>query len=125
MDNNCPCSSGKSFSQCCEKYVSGNATPETPEALMRSRYTAYTLHDADYIYNTTAPAERRHHNKKDILAWAKSCHWVKLEVLYSQGAIVEFKAYYLDSALRPQVHHERSEFQNISGVWYYKNGMYP
>ncbi|MFP9099976.1 YchJ family protein [Flavobacterium sp. RHBU_24] len=98
--------------------------PPTPQVLMRSRYTAYTQHNADYIYTTTHPAERRHHNKKEILAWAKSCHWLKLDVLKADGNTVVFKAYYLDSALRPQVHYEHSFFEMYNGKWYYKKGEY-
>lgn len=125
MQNNCSCGSGKSADACCLPYINGHAAPVTPEALMRSRYTAYTLHNANYIYATTHPATRKHHNKKDILAWAKSCHWVRLEVLKAEGDVVEFKAYYLDASLRPQVHHERSFFEKKEGVWYYKTGMFP
>lgn len=91
---------------------------------MRSRYTAYTLHNADYIYTTTAPAQRKYHNKAEILAWAKSCHWVKLEVLSANADMVTFKAFYLDEKLRPQVHYEQSLFVSINGVWYYNDGSY-
>lgn len=120
----CPCGSGLQMNHCCEPYINGTALPPTPEALMRSRYTAYTLHNADYLYNTTAPARRKFHNKADILAWARACHWVKLEVLRATAAEVTFKAYYLDGALNPQVHHEHSYFVNLNGVWYYKDGSY-
>jgi SEC-C motif-containing protein len=124
MQNTCPCGSDTNAIKCCLPYISGVPAPG-PEALMRSRYTAYTLHNADYIYNTTHPAERRHHNKADILAWAKSCYWLKLEVLKAEGSMVAFKAYYLDSSLKPQVHHERSFFEMADGKWYYKTGIFP
>ena len=124
MQNTCPCGRGTPAAQCCLPYITGAAQPPDPESLMRSRYTAYTLHNADYIYATTYPAERRHHNKKDILAWAKSCHWLKLEVLKAEGNSVEFKAYYLDSSLKPQVHHERSFFKMVGDAWFYATGMF-
>lgn len=120
----CPCGSLLEKDNCCLPYINGTALPPTPEALMRSRYTAYTLHNADYIYLTTFPNKRKYHNKADILAWAKSCHWVKLEVLFAEVNIVTFKAYYLDEKLRPQVHYERSVFENIDGMWYYKDGTF-
>lgn len=91
---------------------------------MRSRYTAYTLHNADYIYETTAPSERKYHNKTDILAWAKSCHWVKLEIILAKDDIVVFKAYYLDERLRSQVHYEKSVFVQNNQRWFYKDGTY-
>ncbi len=121
----CPCGSQLQFNDCCKLYISLAQTAPSAEALMRSRYTAYTLHDADYIYNTTAPRERRHHIKKDILAWAKGNTWLKLEILYASETIVEFKAYFLDNRLQAQVHHERSVFVKIENVWYFNDGTYP
>ena len=52
----CPCDSGRPFAACCEPYVSGRTPAPTAEALMRSRYTAYTLQDADYLLRTSHPA---------------------------------------------------------------------
>ena len=48
----CSCGSGRDYVTCCQPYVEGRAHPETPEALMRSRYTAYTMADIDYIEKT-------------------------------------------------------------------------
>lgn len=124
MASSCPCGSGSNPENCCNLYINGGKAAPTPEALMRSRYTAYTLAEVDYIYNTTAPSERKYNNKRDILAFAKNSHWVKLEVLEATGSIVEFKAYFLDASLKPQVLHERSLFVNISGLWYYKHGTH-
>jgi hypothetical protein len=45
---------------------------------------------------TTHPYEREYHSKEDILAWARSNDWQKLEVLKSTDT-VEFKAYFLDA----------------------------
>ncbi len=36
----CPCGSGQAFKECCQRYHDGEL-PETPEKLMRSRYSAY------------------------------------------------------------------------------------
>ena len=40
----CPCG-GASYASCCGPYIAGDALPPTAEALMRSRYTAFTLRD--------------------------------------------------------------------------------
>jgi len=124
MHSTCPCGSGIALPHCCLPYIMGVQAPPAPQSLMRSRYTAYTQHNADYIYATTHPSERRHHNKKDILAWAKNCHWLKLDVLKADENTVEFKAYYLDNRLSTQVHHERSFFEKANGQWYYKTGIF-
>ncbi|MDR1126989.1 MAG: SEC-C domain-containing protein, partial [Treponema sp.] len=48
----CPCGSGKQYTDCCEPFILGVQKPLTAEALMRSRYTAYTVHAVDYIVST-------------------------------------------------------------------------
>ena len=52
----CPCQSSSdnpiSYAVCCGRYHKGKIHAPTAEALMRSRYTAYTLGDAQYIYRT-------------------------------------------------------------------------
>ena len=91
---------------------------------MRSRYSAYAVHNADYLWETTAPKERRNHTKADILEWAKSNQWLKLEVLHATETTIEFKAYYLDDMLMARVHHEESFFMKEDENWYYVNGKY-
>lgn len=121
---NCYCGSGKSFSDCCQPYIMKVKKAPTAEALMRSRYSAYAVHNADYLWETTAPKERRSHTKADILEWARSNQWLKLEVLNATEDTVEFKAYYLDDMLRAQMHHEKSFFMKEGENWYYVNGEY-
>ena len=121
---NCYCGTGKAFIECCQPYISGNEKAPTAEALMRSRYSAYAVHDAEYLWQTTALKERRHHSKAAMLDWAKSNQWLKLEVLNATETTVEFKAYYLDERLRAQVHHEKSTFINEGGSWYYADREY-
>lgn len=121
---NCYCDSGQPFSDCCQPYIQGVRKATTAEALMRSRYSAYAVHDADYLWETTAPKERRHHSKTEMLNWAKSNQWLKLEVLKATETTVEFKAYYLDNMLRARVHHEKSFFVKEGENWYYVNGEY-
>ena len=120
----CYCGSGNFFDNCCQPYIKGVITVPTAEALMRSRYSAYAVHDANYLWQTTAPKERRHHSKASILEWAKSNRWLKLEVLKATETTVEFKAYYLDNLLHAQVHHEKSAFIKECGSWYYVDGEY-
>jgi len=120
----CYCGSTNNFSVCCDPYINGVQKAPTAEALMRSRYSAYATHNADYLWLTTAPIERKYHSKTAILEWAKSNQWLKLEVLNATETTVEFKAYYLDNNLRAQVHHERSRFIMEDGNWYYVDGEY-
>lgn len=121
---NCYCGSGKPFEACCEPYIKGVKKAPTAEALMRSRYSAYVVHDADYLWATTAPKERKYASKSSILGWAKSNQWIKLEILNATETTVEFKAYFLDYKLQAQIHHEKSTFIKEGENWYYKDGEY-
>lgn len=94
---NCYCCSEKSFENCCKPFLANVENPETPEQLMRSRYTAYVLQNADYLVESTHRSTRKFHKKHDILEWSKANNWIKLEVLNASENIVEFKAYYVDS----------------------------
>jgi SEC-C motif-containing protein len=124
MTANCYCGYGNAYSNCCEPYIVGVRKAPTAEVLMRSRYSAYAVHAADYLWETTALQERKHHSKAAILEWAKSNQWIKLEVLNSTETTVEFKAYYLDNLLHAQIHHEKSAFMKEGGSWYYVDGEY-
>lgn len=124
VDKNCYCGSGETFANCCEPYIKGVKKAPTAEALMRSRYSAYAVHDANYLWATTAPTERKHTSKSSILGWAKSNQWIKLEVLNATQTTVEFKAYFLDYQLQAQIHHEKSTFIKEGENWYYKDGEY-
>ena len=48
----CLCSSGIEYGQCCGRFHRAESVPATAEALMRSRFAAYVLHDADYLRQT-------------------------------------------------------------------------
>ncbi len=120
----CYCHSNESFTICCEPFLAGAKFPQTPEQLMRSRYTAYVLQDADYLLATTHKTQRRYYSKSEILKWSKNNTWVKLEVLKATENQVTFKAYYLDENIRAKVHHEQSTFKQENSVWYYVDGVF-
>ncbi len=120
----CYCGSYKSFENCCQIYISGIQKAPTALKLMRSRYSAYVVHDAEYLWETTHILERKSYSKTEILNWAISNQWQKLEIIYSSEFIVEFKAYFLNDKLQNQVHQERSIFKFENGGWFYVNGTF-
>ena len=120
----CNCGSSNLYNECCGIYHKQRNLVKTAEALMRSRYCAYTLHNADYIYETTLPAERKGLNKVDILNWAKENKWMGLEILDVTEDTVEFKAHYLDHKFNPTAHHELSLFKKVDNQWYYVSGKF-
>lgn len=121
---NCYCGNHDSFQNCCEPYLKVVKKPITAEALMRSRYSAYSTQNADYLVATTHTSTRKLHKKSDILNWSKSNQWIKLEVISSTETTVTFKAYYLDNKNILQVHYEKSTFVFECGNWYYLDGQY-
>jgi len=77
----CPCTSGKSFADCCEPYISGAQIPETAEAMMRARYTAHTRVDMDFVIATHHPDSADDINTEGTRQWAEQSDWLGMEVL--------------------------------------------
>jgi len=117
----CYCGSKKDFSGCCEPFLNGDSKPLTPEELMRSRYSAYVLGDAEYIINTTVKENRYPEDIELIEEFSKSVLWLKLDVLQVKESMVEFKTYYKD-AQGIKLQHEKSNFVYEEEMWLYKDG---
>ena len=120
----CYCGSERSFENCCKPFIEGIKFPKTPEQLMRSRYSAYVLQNANYLMATTHVSQRKYYSVSEILEWSKSNTWLKLEVITAHENRVEFKAYFLDDKLQAQIHHEHSTFQLENEIWYYVDGEF-
>jgi SEC-C motif domain protein len=80
----CPCGSGKPFDDCCGPLLDGKPAP-TAEALMRCRYTAYTLGDLDHIERTNTEHALDGFNRADLEASLPGTEWNGMEVLDTQG----------------------------------------
>ncbi|WP_264559013.1 YchJ family protein [Flavobacterium sp. N2270] len=120
----CYCGSDKSFENCCKPFIEEIQFPKTPEELMRSRYSAYAIQNANYLMATTHISQRKYYSVSEILEWSKSNTWVKLEVITAHENRVEFKAYYLDEKLQAKIHHEHSTFQLDNNKWFYVDGEF-
>ncbi|MFV8327712.1 YchJ family protein [Flavobacterium sp. ZS1P14] len=124
IEKKCYCCSKKNFQDCCEPIVKGIQKASTALALMRSRYSAYAMHEVDYLWATTHISVRNYHSKAEILNWATSNQWLQLEIINSAEHTVEFKAYFFDGKLQKQIHHERSTFKLENGSWFYVDGEF-
>ena len=51
----CPCGSGARYRECCGPRHDGTRPAETPEALMRSRWSAFARGLGEYLYDTLSP----------------------------------------------------------------------
>ena len=127
--NACPCGSKKDYFNCCGLFIDGKQLPSTPEELMRSRYTAYTQTNIDYIIRTMKGEAANRFDEKEVLQRAKKIQWVKLEVINSQWdfsakGFVEFRAHF---SRKNKIHvlHEISEFHCEQGQWFYVDGVFP
>jgi SEC-C motif-containing protein len=103
---------------------------KTAEQLMRSRYTAFVLADINYLLNSHHPKTRPTKERKQILKWAKSVHWMGLHIVSKKAGSesdsegwVEFKASYIEDNF-PGCIHENSYFVKENGKWFYKSGVH-
>lgn len=123
MNQSCPCHSGRIFEECCQIYCSRIQMPSTPEALMRSRYTAFVLKDWSYIKSTSMGKALKQFKRSKSL---ESVEWLGLEVIKTRqkNAVegwVEFIAYYQLND-KEYTLHERSYFKYHIDCWYYTHG---
>ncbi|TSD46236.1 hypothetical protein FFI94_008705 [Rhodococcus sp. KBS0724] len=119
----CPCGTGNTVDECCGKYLDAVATAPTAETLMRSRYTAFALMNADYLQQTWHPDHR-----PAVLELDPQQRWTRLEILatergslFDSDGTVEFRAHYVYGSERGNLH-ERSRFARIDGHWLYVDG---
>ncbi len=121
----CPCGSGKKLTFCCQPIINGTQIAVSAEELMRSRYTAYTFANVDYLLKSHHLSTRPTKERKEILRWAKSVKWLGLSILNTQHSssdkdegFVEFRAMYTLNGQLQQIH-ENSLFKKVKGIWYY------
>ena len=103
--------------------------PPTAEALMRSRYTAFTRGDFDYIGRTFSPSSQAEVHAKGARDWAATGTFKRLQVVAKEkggpddrSGRVEFVATYEQNGERWD-HHEVSQFgRNADGHWAYVGG---
>ena len=124
----CPCGSGKTYAACCKKIISGEKKAETPEELMRSRYSAYAKAEIDHILNSTHPEQRESNDREEIRKWSEKSEWLGLEIIRcerggkeDQDGTVEFIARYADHGVNLE-HHEIAEFRRDNGEWFFYDG---
>jgi SEC-C motif-containing protein len=125
----CPCGSGRDYSECCEQYISGKADAPTAEALMRSRYTAYVVHDIDYIVDTCIKDDEHDIDVQQTRDWSEKSEWLGLKIINTnKGAasdnegIVEFTAEYKTGGFK-DIHHEIAAFKKVNDMWFYDEGQ--
>lgn len=121
----CPCGSGALLAGCCAPLIEGWRIAPDAMALVRSRYTAYTLRNEAYLLATwhrdTRPAAL------DLQAGSTQ-KWLELKILRHATdasdptrAVVEFVARYKVNGRASRLH-EISRFVFENGRWLYLDG---
>ncbi len=123
----CPCHSQKPYSSCCQPLHTGAKLAPTALALMRSRYSAYSLHLVSYVIQTTHPdnllfTKPRQEIEKDLIAFCEKTTFTNLKIIEfidgPETACVTFKAF-LKQAGRDVSFQEKSLFQKVGLRWLY------
>lgn len=127
MPQLCPCSSEKNYEHCCKPFLNEQTHPQTPEQLMRSRYTAYSQANITYIKKTMLGKPLMHFNEDEAEKWTKSVYWLGLKVIDSfmeneEKGFVEFIASFLEKNQVKTIC-ERSEFHKQNEHWFYVDGV--
>ncbi|RUO77850.1 YchJ family protein [Idiomarina seosinensis] len=116
----CPCGSQKEYQHCCQLLHNGHANAETPEQLMRSRYSAFVKKLSQYLLKTWHTSTR-----PMTLDLTDSPDWVGLQVVSSAAhgdkGQVHFRAFYKDGGATGFME-EHSEFVRENQQWLYLNG---
>lgn len=124
MSTKCPCGSGKSFEECCERLHQGEPA-QSPEQLMRARFSAFAVKNIDYVKETTDPQSLHEFDVAATKEWADTSEFYKLEILRATNegnkGIVEFKAHFRQGG-KEHIHHEISKFRKQAGHWYFRDG---
>lgn len=119
----CTCGSALPFDGCCRPYLNGEVEAATPEALMRSRYTAFARGDFAYLKKTWHP------DTVPDLTSDEPSNWVGLEIVETaiddegENGEVEFIAKLIVGD-RLEVLHEVSDFEKVDGRWLYHSGEF-
>lgn len=126
----CACGSQKEYAGCCELHIEGKFPAPTAEALMRSRYTAYTMARIPYLRDTLAPEKRQEFDEQNARQWALEATWRGLRIIAAKEeadtATVEFIASY---AMKGKIreHHEIASFRrdHAANCWFFIDGHDP
>lgn len=119
----CPCGTGIEYRSCCHPIHQNPSSAGTPEALMRARYSAFTLLKDAFLLSTWMRDTR-----PDELTCDPHIVWLSLKILdtgYSDRAkksgFVLFRATFIEAGQKC-ILEESSRFISISNRWYYLDG---
>ena len=129
MNENCPCGKNRTYEECCGVAHKNMGSVKTAEDLMRSRYTAFTMANGDYLMLSHHTTTRELDRKQEIADWAWSVEWLRLEIISAfdggqddEEGTVEFRAHFKENGKEKYLY-EISRFQKERGKWKYHSAV--
>ncbi len=127
----CPCGTLKDYSTCCGPLHQGIATAESAEQLMRSRFSAFSRDNVDYLLASTHQDHKTNDDKSEIEQSIKRFKWLRLDIHDKKAGLptdkygtVEFTAYFVDTSTgQTGSVRERSNFIKSENNWFYTDGI--
>jgi SEC-C motif-containing protein len=126
MSKPCPCGSTLEYSACCRPFHRAEREPETPAALVRARFSAFALGEADFLWRTLHPDHDDRERPRDevlreLREASRTHRYLRLEILRSEDTRVLFsvKVFAKGKDLSFQ---ELSTFARAEGGWRYLVG---
>ncbi|WP_179871928.1 YchJ family protein [Microcella indica] len=124
MPTRCPCLSGLPYDECCGRLHREDSHAATAEQLMRSRFSAFAVGDAEYLLATWHRSTR-----PPALELDPELRWYRLDILglsaggpLDREGRVEFEAFYRSPAGAGS-QRENSSFLREDGRWYYVSAL--
>jgi len=134
----CPCGTGEPYAECCRPYHRGELVAETPERLLRTRYSAFAFRLIPYIIETTDKSNADY--MRDKVAWAKKLNkklmfdgfeFVSLEIGALEAGANDDEAFLAPNVFTllpaqtsqpPLVMRERTKCVRKDGAWLFASG---
>ncbi len=120
MTTHCPCLSGIPLDECCGPLLRGETLAPTAEQLMRSRFSAFAVGNADYLLATWHPSTRPPTLQLDL-----ERRWYRLDIIKRTAGgpldtrgTVTFDAFWRSGDDRG-AQREVSNFARENGRWFY------
>lgn len=117
----CYCKSNRNFSDCCKPLILKHQKAETPEQLMRSRFTAFATGKIEYLIETSSKNILSSLTTEELQQTCQTFEFVDLQIVAATSTSVQFIAHLL---LEDQHHTiaELSYFIEQDGQWLYDRG---
>jgi len=103
--------------------IKGQKKALTAEDLLRARYTAFTLHEVDFILDSHHSRTRQEIKREEVKEWAENSTWHNLKIVQkeagaatdTQGTLVFCAEYTVQG--KKEEHWEQALFEKENGDW--------